>query len=1187
MKRHKVWVGIAALLLSAVLWTAPAMAEEVKYELWIAGKQVTSENCTNISKANGFEGVTVAEGGTFSYDQASNKLLIKDVTVDSKELDAIKHKIFDLTIEVEGTNTLNAEGNAIGLCCLASTKLEGKGSLTITVKHIGIFLSGDNIELSISDITLNISGKFGISGELLRPKLTINNAIVIAKGEQRAMDDLADLSLSNCAIVTPEVSEFRSGSIADIKAGKWATKVEIAPMYGLYIAGKQVHALNCDKINSKNFPGVTIAEGGECRYDKEKNTLFMKNVTIKAGDGHSAVANGSIYNLRIKVEGKNYWNATDRSALYNGAEIMSIRGEDGKAQLEVTSRDSAAVCVKETVTVNYIDFTATGKWGVWGKNPTHPLCNFNLHFAKGTITATGTKEDECAVSNVYDMGYDDVLIREPIITPTVAGYKLPNKFFADKDGKKVKRIQFDRKYALYLTTGYVDVDNCNNIPADPQFEYITVAQGGHLYYKHDIKTLFMKDVTIEEPDRLVSAITNEAIEGLTIHLEGNNTWSVQQKGIVCQASTKITGNGTLTLTIRTQALTQYGFGIEPNKDHPNITVDISDITVEAHTPLLLHSDPSHDGTGKFTLNNVKATVHGALKDCDCTFKGCKIVSAEGASPIEIDRIRVESLSFNPAELIRYVGDAPEAEPIPEVTPTDAGNKRMRWATDNEEVAKVVDGQLIIGKKGTAHLTAAATDGSNQKAQLTVHVRYRMKWVKLYKGTEEVSELTIAAGQAVTLSAKIAPADVPGGVEWEFQESEFTVKDKTTEKATFTALKAGDYTITARAAGNNDVTATVTVKVLSSVESITLHEKGKTEEVGATVTFEVGESKTFEVKQLPEGVFPLPVSWSASVGGKPTEDVTVTDGVVTVKKWVESCTVTAQVKVSESKTLKKEFTLTVLKPAPTDIKLEPKELTFATGETKEVTISFVGDAPLDEGVTVEPATSDYITIKQEGNKLNITGKKPTTEPVTVKVTSTKNTAVFQTCQVTVTKNSETFEVTLTQPEHGTLEIEGYTTETLKAVAKGTELKVKATPKNEGGVTYELKELKANGVDIKGTMKFTVTAATTVTARFEKKQGGDNKDKDKNKDSKKPNAVEDAVLASLSVAPNPFTTQLRILNPEGIVGRYELVNQMGAVLRAGVINGNQMVVDTEALPVGLYFVRLAAQGGAQKTLKVYRN
>ena len=211
--------------------------------------------------------------------------------------------------------------------------------------------------------------------------------------------------------------------------------------YELWIAGKQVTSENCQNIDKDHgFTGVTIADGGECRYDNEKRTLFMKNVTIEAGDGHSAVANGSIFNLRIQLEGKNYLKTTNRSALYNGAEVMIIRGEEGKAELVVTSRDSAAVCVKQTVSVEYIDFTATGKWGVWGKDPTDQLCNFALHFAKGTITATGKEENECAVSNVWEMGYDDVLIREPIITPTVGGYKWPVKFFVDQGGEKVKKF---------------------------------------------------------------------------------------------------------------------------------------------------------------------------------------------------------------------------------------------------------------------------------------------------------------------------------------------------------------------------------------------------------------------------------------------------------------------------------------------------------------------------------------------------------------------------------------------------------------------------------------------------------------------------------------------------------------------------------------------------------------------------
>lgn len=774
----------------------------------------------------------------------------------------------------------------------------------------------------------------------------------------------------------------------------WTTPAVAQQAYNLWIGGVQVTSENCQNIDKDHgFPGVTIADGGECRYDNEKRTLFMKNVTIEAGDGHSAVANGSIFNLRIQLEGKNYLKTTNRSALYNGAEVMVIKGEEGKAELVVTSRDSAAVCVKETVSVEYIDFTATGKWGVLGKNPTHPLCNFALHFAKGTITATGAEENECAVSNVYEMGYDDVLIREPIITPTDGGYKWPNKFFADQTGKKVKKIAFDRKYPLNITTGYVDVDNCNNIPADPQFKYITVADGGHLYYRHDIKTLFMKDVTIES-DRLVCAIMNDGIEGLTIHLEGKNIWSVEQKGIVCLASTKITGNGTLTLTIRPNAYSLCGFGIEPNKDHPNVTVDVSDITIEAHTPILLHSDPSKTA-GKYILNNVKATVHGALKNCECTFKGCKIVSAEGASPIEIDRIRVESLSFSPAELIRYVGDAPAAVPQPTVNPEDAGNKRMKWTSDNEEVAKVnEEGMLIIGTKGTAHLTATTTDGTNKEATLTVQALYRVEGVKLYQGTEEVSALTVTEGAPFTLTAKVVPETTPGGVEWEFQAEEFTVTDKTTEKATFTALKTGDYTITAKAVEDNTKTATVNVKVLLA-------------------------------------------------------------------------------------------TPTAIAIAETDKAFELKK-----DKSKEITLNFTPAEHVNKEVNVTVAPKEALTASVTDGKLTIKADKPFDKDT----------------QVTVTVTS------------------------------------KVAP--------------------------SVSASCTVTLKYEK-----------------PGAVEDAALESMVVAPNPFTSQLRISNPEGVEARYELVNTLGVVVRGGALQGVETVLNTENLNAGVYLLRLLS-GTSSKTLRVVK-
>ena len=85
---------------------------------------------------------------------------------------------------------------------------------------------------------------------------------------------------------------------------------------------------------------------------------------------------------------------------------------------------------------------------------------------------------------------------------------------------------------------------------------------------------------------------------------------------------------------------------------------------------------------------------------------------------------------------------------------------------------------------------------------------------------------------------------------------------------------------------------------------------------------------------------------------------------------------------------------------------------------------------------------------------------------------------------------------------------------------------------------------------------------------------------------PKAVEDAVLASVVVAPNPFSSQLRIVNPESVALRYELVTLTGNVVRAGALDGTETVVDTEALPAGLYFVCITGQNDAKKAVKVIK-
>ena len=86
---------------------------------------------------------------------------------------------------------------------------------------------------------------------------------------------------------------------------------------------------------------------------------------------------------------------------------------------------------------------------------------------------------------------------------------------------------------------------------------------------------------------------------------------------------------------------------------------------------------------------------------------------------------------------------------------------------------------------------------------------------------------------------------------------------------------------------------------------------------------------------------------------------------------------------------------------------------------------------------------------------------------------------------------------------------------------------------------------------------------------------------------PTAVEDALLAGVVVAPNPFASQLRILNPEGVSVAYELVNLAGVVLRAGVFAGVETIVDTADFSAGLYFVRFVGENGASRTVRVVKH
>ena len=390
--------------------------------------------------------------------------------------------------------------------------------------------------------------------------------------------------------------------------------------------------------------------------------------------------------------------------------------------------------------------------------------------------------------------------------------------------------------------------------------------------------------------------------------------------------------------------------------------------------------------------------------------------------------------------------------------------------------------------------------------------------------------------------------------------------------TVTARPKDGYSLTSLTVGTQDILATKKFTVTGAVTVKAVFKTIEEAPKGAITLAEEGEG-TIEIEGYDkETLQAVAVGTELKVSATPKEGYTLTSlmagslDIFATKKF----TVTGAMTVKA--VFKKKGAITLVKEG---------EGTLAIEGYNDKTLQAVAEGT-ELTVTATPKDGYSLTSLTAGTQDILATKKFTvTGAVTVKAVFTKNGGSNP------GGGSTTFAVTLAKEGEGTLAIEGYNDETLKAVAEGTELTVTARPK-EG---YTLTSLMAGSLDILATKKFTVTEAVTVKAVFKKKgnNGGGNNGGGNGGGSwqpQTPQAVEDAVLASVVVAPNPFTAQLRIVNPEGIAVRYELVTLTGNVVRAGVLEGTETIIDTEALPAGLYFARFVGENGASRTVRVVK-
>ena len=178
----------------------------IEYGLNIAKVKVTNANSNDLS---GITGVTVLEGGHFKYDPAMKTLSMKGVTIESTALAIHNESIKELIIKVSGENKLKMT-NTTGITVSESTTIQGDGKLIIESKSSAGCYIFPKVSLTISEITLETSGDYGIAGADGKQEetLIIKHAAVTAKGSKFAIGDLAKLTLSDCRIDLPKKAQL-------------------------------------------------------------------------------------------------------------------------------------------------------------------------------------------------------------------------------------------------------------------------------------------------------------------------------------------------------------------------------------------------------------------------------------------------------------------------------------------------------------------------------------------------------------------------------------------------------------------------------------------------------------------------------------------------------------------------------------------------------------------------------------------------------------------------------------------------------------------------------------------------------------------------------------------------------------------------------------------------------------------
>ena len=194
------------------------------YGIKIAGVDVTSLNCKDLSVIDGVE-------GKMSYDYETNTLTMEDVTINGADINGIVNRYVEgMKIKLVGNNTITTTNACITI--YKTSTISGSGTLRLkSSSDCGLYMKSSS--LTVESVKLYAEGIYGVAGfdGVSGETLTLRNAYVEATGSNGSICDLQNLILDGCSITQPTGAAFDANVYGVALNGELVTdKVVIEPV---------------------------------------------------------------------------------------------------------------------------------------------------------------------------------------------------------------------------------------------------------------------------------------------------------------------------------------------------------------------------------------------------------------------------------------------------------------------------------------------------------------------------------------------------------------------------------------------------------------------------------------------------------------------------------------------------------------------------------------------------------------------------------------------------------------------------------------------------------------------------------------------------------------------------------------------------------------------------------------------